>query len=411
MKKAFLSCVLLCLFQQAVWAQSISDKNLKKHIYYLSSDSLHGREAGSADEQKAGEYIASFFKKYKLDYYPGNNSYFQDFTFKVKTNPHSADSTEGEVRNCRNVVGYINAHASQTIVLGAHYDHLGLGYDHNSLEPNPEGKIHNGADDNASGTAGVMELARVLSAQKGKLKFNIVFCLFSGEELGLAGSKKFVEAYKLDSTKIKYMFNFDMIGRMNDSSQTLLVMGFGTCPEWGRIVTSTNKTFHLKYDSAGVGPSDYTSFYLENIPVLGFFTGQHYDYHKPSDDADRINYKKEVLILEYILRVIRETEKYPTLHFTKTLSKESTNTGFKVTLGIMPDYIFEGKGLRIDGVTEGKPAAKAGLKKGDIIIHFDNLDINDIQDYMKVLAKSKKGDVKKVTVKRGNETITVDVTL
>jgi hypothetical protein len=219
-----------------------------------------------------------------------------------------------------------------------------------------------------------------------------------------------VEERKLDSTNIKYMFNFDMIGRMNDSTKALMVMGYGTSPDWGTIVPLSNHDFHLKYDSAGIGPSDYTSFYLQNIPVLGFFTGQHADYHKPSDDIDKINFKDEVLVLEFVLRIIHETEKHPLIKFTKTVSKESTNTNFKVTLGIMPDYIYEGKGLRIDGVSDGKPASKAGLLKGDVIIKFEDMQINDIQDYMKALTKTNKGETKKITIMRGKEIIVVDVT-
>ena len=409
MKRLFLLIPGLIMLLAIGEAQNISGKNLKKHIKFLASDSLHGRNAGSADELKAAEYIAGVFKKYKLQFLPGSNSYLHNFSFKAKENPHGTDTSAGVIKNCRNVIGYLNNNAAQTIVLGAHYDHLGFGMDHNSLDPNPKGKIHNGADDNASGTAGILELARVLSNKKSKLNFNIIFCLFSGEEFGLVGSKKLIEQQKFDSTNIKYMFNFDMIGRMNDSSKALLVMGYGTSPEWGKIVPGSNREFHLRYDSAGIGPSDYTSFYLQNIPVLGFFTGQHSDYHKPTDDVEKINFKDEVKILEFVLRIIHETTHYSKISFRTTFSKESKNTDFKVTLGIMPDYIYEGKGLRIDGVTEGKPAFKAGLLRGDVIIKFEEMVINDIQDYMKALTKTKKGETKRITVLRGSEVITVVV--
>ncbi len=402
---------LLCFsFQYTIGsAQSVSKKKLQKHLRYLASDSLHGRGAGSVDEAQAAKYIADNFEKSKLQFLPGTSSYYQNFTFKVKSNPPSDDSN-GVIRYCKNVVGYLNNNATQTIVLGAHYDHLGMGYDHNSLDPNPEGKIHNGADDNASGTAGVLELVRVFSKQKTKLKCNVIFCLFSGEELGLAGSKKFVEMNHFDSSNIRFMINFDMIGRLNDSSKTLLVMGYGTSPEWSKVVPACNQKLALKYDSAGIGPSDYASFYLENIPVLGFFTGQHSDYHKPSDDIDKINFDGEKEILEFIARVVNETEKYTKINFLKTANKESTKTKLKVSLGIMPDYIYEGKGLRIDGVSENKPASKAGLKKGDIIIKIGTMEINTIQDYMKALTNVKKGDIKKLTYRRDGETMEADVT-
>ena len=402
--------VLFLLLNQFIFAQNISEKNLRKYISFLASDSLHGRASGSDDELKAAEYIADVFKRYKLVYLPGYSSYFHPFSFRSKNNPHSTDSNEGLVRNCRNVVGYLDCNASQTIVLGAHYDHLGLGMDFNSLDPNPQGKIHNGADDNASGTAGVMELARLFSKQKTKLKFNIIFCLFSGEEHGLVGSKKLMEQTHLDPTKIKYMFNFDMIGRMNDSTKSLLVMGYGTSPDWGVLVTKANKDFHLVYDSAGIGPSDYTTYYLENVPVLGFFTGQHADYHKPTDDATKINYKKEKSILEFVARIVTTSGDYPKIKFTKTITKESAKTNFKVTMGIMPDYIFEGKGLRVDGVTDGKPAANAGILKGDVLIKFDELEIKDIQDYMKALSLTKKGETKRITILRGKDLLELNVT-
>jgi Zn-dependent M28 family amino/carboxypeptidase len=170
MKRSIAFITGLVLFCNLIIAQNISKKNLVKYISYLASDSLHGRGSGSPDELKAALYIAGVFEKYKLDYLPGTNTYLLPFSFKAKENPHSTDTSVGVVKNCRNVIGYLNNNASQTIVLGAHYDHLGFGFDNNSLDPNPHGKIHNGADDNASGTAGVMELARALSKQKGKLK-------------------------------------------------------------------------------------------------------------------------------------------------------------------------------------------------------------------------------------------------
>ncbi|MCX6190414.1 MAG: M20/M25/M40 family metallo-hydrolase [Bacteroidetes bacterium] len=406
MKKLFAS--LICFSLIYANAQSVSKKAIVRHITYLASDSLHGRGAGSDDEAKAADYIARIFADYKLQSLPGKNGYFQNFSFKVKSNPHG-DDTNGVVRTCKNVVGYLDNHATHTIVLGAHYDHLGMGYDRNSLDPNPEGKIHNGADDNASGTAGVLELVKVLSAQKKKLNCNVIFCLFSGEELGLVGSKKFVESNHLDSSNIRYMINLDMIGRMNDSTKTLLVMGYGTAAEWGQIIPASNKGFNLKFDSAGIGPSDYASFYLENIPVLGIFTGQHSDYHKPTDDIDKINFKKEKMILEFVARVILEAQTYPRISFLKTVNKESTRTKLKVSLGIMPDYVYDGKGLRIDGVSENKPAIKAGLKKGDVIIKIGEIEILGMQDYMKALSGVNKGDTKKITFLRGQDSMEVEV--
>ena len=294
-------------------------------------------------------------------------------------------------------------------MLGAHYDHLGLGEDHNSMDANPLGKIHNGADDNASGSAGLLELVRYFVGNGRKENFNILFCWFTGEELGLYGSKKFLENTGVDLKAVNYMINLDMIGRLNDSTKKLLVYGVGTSPTWVPMLNNMQDYFSFKYDSSGIGPSDHTSFYLRDIPVLFFFTGQHKDYHKPTDDWDKLNYKGEKKVLELVISVIEKTEKMPPLTFTKTKSTETKSTRFKVTMGIMPDYAFEGKGVHVDGVTEGKPAAMAGVKKDDIIIQLGDVVVNSMQDYMSALGKFEKGMETQVKVSRAGKEITLKV--
>ena len=310
-----------------------------------------------------------------------------------------------------NVIGYIDNKAPNTVVIGAHYDHLGYGEDNNSLLRSGEKHIHNGADDNASGTAALVELARML--KKAKLKNNnYLFAAFSGEELGLFGSKYFVENPTIDLKSVNYMINLDMVGRLNDSSKTIIIGGYGTSPQWGNII-KTNKKSPLKIsiDSSGTGPSDHTSFYRKDIPVLFYFTGLHADYHKPTDDFDKINYPGELSVIKHIYNVIETLDENKTkLVFRKTRETQSfTATRFNVTLGIVPDYTFNGSGIRVDGVSDGRPAQKAGIKTGDIIVQMGNNAITSMESYMESLGKFKKGETTKVKIKRGKETIEATV--
>ncbi len=384
----------------------INVKHIKKDISYLASDKLKGRGTSSAEEKIAATYIASSFKKSGL-VPKGNDSYLYNFVFKKNSNPHDTSLVNIPERKGINVIGFLDNSAVNTIVIGAHYDHLGLGYDHNSLDANPEDKIHNGADDNASGTSGVLELAKYFSENNVKENYNFLFICFSGEELGLLGSKKWCDNPTIDLTKINYMINMDMIGRLNDSTKKLLIYGVGTSPTWVPLLEKTNTYFSIKMDSSGIGPSDQTSFYLKDIPVLHFFTGQHSDYHKPTDDVEKINLAGEKKVLEYIVDLINQTNSLPKLTFAKTASPVSTKSKYKVTLGVMPDYTFEGTGMRIDGVTDNKPAFKAGIKTGDIIIELGGQKINNVQDYMKALSGFNKGDKTIVGVKRGNENLSL----
>ncbi len=310
-------------------------------------------------------------------------------------------------RQGHNVIGYIDHGAATTIIIGAHYDHLGHGEDHNSLWTGAPA-IHNGADDNASGTASVIELAKML--QKSKLKNNnYLFICFSGEELGLYGSKYFTEHPTIDLSSANYMINSDMIGRLNDTTHTLTVGGFGTSPSWNKVVAVKSKYLSIKLDSSGIGPSDHTSFYLKNIPVLFFFTGIHKDYHKPSDDIEKINFTGELQVLKYIYEIIDEANGLGKITFAKTREPKMGGSRFTVSLGIMPDYTFNGKGVRADGIIDGKIAQKAGIETGDVIIKLGDYSFSDIYSYMDALSKFKKGDATKVTIMRGNDEQTFNI--
>ncbi len=316
---------------------------------------------------------------------------------------------EAKKRYGHNVIGFIDNNAANTIIIGAHYDHLGYGEDHNSLFTGTTPEIHNGADDNASGTAAVIELSKQLKVSKFKNN-NYLFISFSGEELGLFGSKYFTEHPSVDLSTVNYMINLDMVGRLNDSTHGISIGGYGTSPAWGEELQTTDKYFTIKFDSSGTGPSDHTSFYRKNIPVLFFFTGLHSDYHKPSDDADKINYTGELQVLKYIYHLIEENDKKGKLAFTKTREVAvSSKSSFKVTLGIMPDYTFSGSGVRADGISEGKIAQRVGMKAGDVLIQLGDYKFTDVQTYMEALSKFKKGDATKVKVKRENEELVFDI--
>ncbi|MBK8965511.1 MAG: M20/M25/M40 family metallo-hydrolase [Saprospiraceae bacterium] len=398
------------LFPENTVAQSkISEANLKSDVSYLASDKLQGRGTATKGERKAANYLAKQFKKAGLQPMGTNGSYFHDFTFKKSNDPHGNVSPDAPTIKSRNVAAYLDNGAPYTIVIGAHYDHLGLGSDHNSLDANPAGKIHNGADDNASGTSGVLELARYFTHNGVKEQHNFLFLCFSGEELGLVGSKKFTESPTIDLTKVSFMLNMDMIGRLNDEKR-LVVGGVGTAPNFVPLINSLKTDLGIKQDSAGIGPSDHTSFYLKNIPVLFFFTGQHADYHKPSDDVEKVNFAGQRTILEYAVQLIEALDKEPKLTFQETKAKQEDTPRFKVTLGIMPDYTYDGDGVHVDGVIDDRPASKAGMQRGDVIVKMGDIEVHDLQDYMKALSLFQKGNTTKVKVLRAGKPAEMEVT-
>jgi hypothetical protein len=306
-----------------------------------------------------------------------------------------------------NVIGYIDNGAPYTIILGAHYDHLGHGEDE-GLNLGGKGEIFNGADDNASGTAAILELAKYVKDSKLKNN-NYLFICFSGEEEGLYGSKYFMENPGIPIDKINYMMNFDMVGRLNDTSHLLSVGGYGTSPVWGKILPEKTKSLNIKFDSTGVGPSDHTSFYLKNIPVLFFFTGAHKDYHRPTDDVDKINFTGEFRVIQYVENILKETNKKDKIAFSKTKEPQMSMAHFTVTLGFMPDYTFSGSGVRVDEIMDGRNAQKIGMKAGDVIVKLGDFNVTDINNYMEALSKFQKGDSTKVVVMRGNDKKDFDV--
>ena len=297
----------------------------------------------------------------------------------------------------------------EMIVIGGHFDHLGHGGE-GSLYGGSDSAIHYGADDNASGTAGVLVLAERF-ARTGGNRRTLLFMTFNGEEEGLLGSAAFLAHPPVNLEKMVTMMNMDMIGRLDSA---LIVQGIGTSPGWRELVERENRgRLTLRLIEDGYGPSDYASFYGKGIPVIGFFTGLHKEYHRPTDTWDKVNYEGESRILGYIEDVIRAVDALDQRpQFTKTQSNITrSSTGFRVYVGTIPDYGFEGKGLRLSGVSDGGPAQKAGLKEGDIIVRMGPKSINNIYDYTYALGEFRPKDKVQIEFLRNGATMTTDVEL
>jgi Zn-dependent M28 family amino/carboxypeptidase len=344
-----------------------------------------------------------------------DNSYAEFQTDVVKIN--------GKGSNVAGVIEGSDAKLkSEYVVIGAHYDHLGLGGPE-SLAANPEGQIHHGADDNASGTSALLELARVMMADRANLKRSVVFIAFCAEELGLLGSSAYTKNPLVPLASTVAMLNMDMVGRLHDRS--LFVGGVGTSPLWKPLLDRLNAAgkgpesgsgsrFQLGTGQDGFGPSDHQSFYVKDIPVLFFFTGSHEDYHKPTDTAEKINTEgtRQIaeLVREIALKVAGEPER---IAFTKVKS-ETTNQGrrggFRVYLGTVPSYAEQADGLKLDGVRPASPAEKAGLKAGDTITKISTFTIKNVYDYTAALGELKADEAIDVVIRRDGKEMTLKLT-
>jgi aminopeptidase YwaD len=335
-----------------------------------------------------------------------------DVTISVQTQIEKVRSTTS------NVVGYLPGTDStlrnEYLVVGGHFDHLGMGGEGSgSLKPDTIA-IHHGADDNASGTAGVLELAQYFSTHRNAFRRSIIFITFTGEELGVLGSDYYVKHPFVPLENTIAMINMDMIGRMKDS--VLVIEGMGTSPEFTSLVKRLNSdSLKLSLKPDGFGPSDQASFYKKDLPVIFFFTNLHSDYHKPSDTWDKINYFGEQKVTQFAERIAEELsnqEKKPS--FTKVITTPmggGDRQGAKVSLGIIPDFAGDTPGMKISGTRPGSPAEKAGLKGDDVIIKFGGKEIKNIYDFTYMLGQFKPGDEVAIVVKRGNDEITLKAVL
>jgi hypothetical protein len=399
--------VALVLAVTGLFAQAPSEAEIKMEfdMVYLASDFLEGRETGKPGEAKAAAYIIRRFKEIGLTPKGTDGDWLQPFAFNYKANPHVEKGMEVSGSN---VAGYIDNGAENTIVIGAHYDHLGRGAFGSRYLDGPA--IHNGADDNASGVTSLLYLADRI--KKSNLKNNnYLFLAFSGEEFGLFGSKHYVDNPTVDLTKVNYMINMDMVGRL-DEDKRLIVNGAGTSPVWKDELKAIDiGGIDVQTTDSGVGPSDHTSFYKNDIPVLHFFTGQHKQYHRPEDDANLINFVGLKDVSDLIYTLVERLNDAGKIEFTKTkdTSDDRKVSKFKVTLGVMPDYASTDGGMLVDVVLDDRPAARAGIEDGDIIVKIGEYDVKDIYGYMDALSKFKEGDKTIVVVKRGKDVIEKEV--
>lgn len=327
------------------------------------------------------------------------------FTKKKRFSVKLEESYTSVMKKGCNVIGYLDNHSATTIVVGAHYDHLGSKEDSKKMQT----LIYNGADDNASGTATVLELARQLKNTSG-LRHNYIFILFSAEEKGLYGSTHFVKNLAHNRKGIVCYLNFDMLGRSDSMKRNLSLMATGSSPAWDTLLNNANSwQLSLNLVQGGTGGSDQMPFYLDSIPVVFFFTGLHTDYHQPTDDREKINYRGQALITEYALNVIHRLEKVDNLPFSNVKESGRSRRTQGVSLGIIPEHTWEGKGIKAAGIMEDRPAQKAGLQKNDIVIKIGEEEISDINSYMKALENFKPGDKTKVEVLRGQEKILFEI--
>src|SRR5262245_11628023 len=310
-----------------------------------------------------------------------------------------------------NVVGALEGNdpklKREYIIIGAHYDHLGRGGE-SSLAPNSS-DVHHGADDNASGTAGLLELARIFGKERKQLRRSVIFIAFSAEESGLIGSKAFVNNASAPLNDCVAMLNMDMIGRLKDNKLT--VGGVGASPGFPKLVESLNNGFTLQLSEDGFGPSDHSSFYAKQVPVLFFFSGTHEDYHKPSDTADKINYEGQAKIVGFVAEISRAIDRAdarPTYALAR--SQPSARSTFRVSLGTVPNYADSNDGMLLDAVRDDSPAAKAGMKAGDKIVKLAGREIKNVYDYTYALGEMKPDQEYEVEVARGGERLKLKIT-
>lgn len=381
----------------------ITAEDARAHVNVLASDKMEGRMTASRGVRRAGEYIAKRFAQAGLKPAGDNGTYFQAFPYE-----------DGQ---CRNVIGLLapTDGSGEYVMVGAHYDHIGFGEVGSLADKDEQNLIHNGADDNASGTAVVLELAGAFgaeSAQSAGSRRGLIFACWSGEEVGVLGSTHFASHPCVPMDRIVAYLNFDMVGQLRDD--TLVVQGVGSSPAWGRRLEKRNiaARFDLRTQEDPYQPTDLMAIYPAGVPVIGFFTGVHEHYNKPSDDADTLNYEgmeRIALFAQSMIDSLARDADSPAYVVVPMKNASSRTTG--VSTGTIPDYAAgDIAGMAISGVRKDGPADQAGLEKGDIIVEFDGQEITGAEDYQAVLLKAKADVTVEIVVVRNDERLTLEIT-
>ena len=374
-------------------------------LRYLAADAREGRGVGTRGLEESGTFLATAFRQIGLT--PGGtDGYFQPFTIAPDA-PAAIHSNVGG-KSIRNVIGVLPgrsaARRGETVVIGAHYDHLGLGGFGALDDPDSTGQVHNGADDNASGTAALLEVARQLARRP--LDRTIVFIAFSGEEEGDLGSEYYVKHPTLPVDSIYAMLNMDMVGRLRNAR--LSATGAATAQEFPALLDSLNRAggrprFDLQASGDGWGPSDHASFYAAKHPVLFFFTGLHSDYHRTTDDVDKIDVNGLERVAEFVADVATALANRPgalTFVAAPPPQMSSSGSGYGAYLGTIPDMSESPGGVRITGTRAGSPAERAGLAAGDVITVIGTKTIANLYDMTDALRAHQPGDTVLIVVKR-----------
>jgi hypothetical protein len=389
-----------------------SAARVRGYIEYLAADAREGRGIGTAGLDSAAAYVARAFASIGLGA-GGTEGYFQPFAI----DPTAAAAAHAGVGGAavRNVVGVLpgrGALAGQAVVVGAHYDHLGMG-GFGSLDPDSAGVVHNGADDNASGTAALLETAALLTGRGAANARTIVFVAFTAEEIGLVGSSHYVAHPVVPNDSTIAMINFDMVGRLRDG--TLLAIGTGSARELEAAVDSIASAYALDLKITGDpwGRSDHSSFYGAEVPVVHFFTDTHEDYHRTTDDAGAINVPGvvQVATLAADLAWALATRDAPLTYVSVPPPAASQGGGYGAYLGTIPDMSESPGGVRLTGVRAGSPAEQAGLQRGDVLIQIGDTEIANLYDMTDALRAHRPGDVVKLVYLREGERVEATATL
>jgi len=405
--------VVIASLVQGAWsaeAPSPAETRLADAVKYLASDELEGRGIGTKGLDAAADYIAAQFTEIglKTDLFDGKP--FQKFEHAISAKKGAKLKKPPPVQ-LRNVVAVLEGEgplANETIVMGAHYDHIGYGRGRDAKT----GQVHNGADDNASGVAVLIEVARRLAARDKKLARRVVFVAFSGEEYGLWGSRHYVDNPPFPLKDTVVMINFDMVGRLKDDK--LYVLGTGTAVKFETLLGEINEDhgFEIGARPSGYGASDQMPFHAKKIPVMHFITGIHRDMHKPTDDFDKINVRgmrRIAVMVTDVVTALAEAKQRP--KYVQTKPPQVVRRGNRPFFGSIPDFGRKAAGFAIMRVVKDAPAARAGLKDGDVVTRFGERKISSLQDFLGALGKHKAGDKVKTVVHRGEEELTVTVTL